>query len=655
MFELNSYKKKIMLIMLIALLVLSATYYFFERNNVLRGSKSEVNLSSNIVLNILLGSSSDFDNVFLNKKYGMSDSREVHAVLRNKMATLLKNTNVIQVDIYDKNGKTLFSTIEKEVGNYIKNKDTIVSAIDKKEPLSSIVSVSRSLTISNTLINKKLKKVYFPFKISGTGYVLGVYTDIDAELSSFNNHFAIFFIIRFLVLLILYLSMVFLLNKLIFDKNDFDTVTDLPLVNKSEKMMKDLLTSIDSGRVFGVVMLGINNFSELVGIYGTEASNNVLKIISYRLKELSLEYHFKGIWYAGGSTFALCFVKNDSTYIVDKLQKVFKNLLVISSHEVVVNEREINFSISAGVVMVHGNSRDRSTVSDLFKNARVALQEAKELGDKQVVFFTNEKATRLGERVKLESDLRKSLQNNQFEVFYQPFYSPNTKKIVGAEALLRWRRDDGKYVSPVIFIPLLENLNMIGDVGLFVFNDAIKHCHYINDRFDKNFQISINISGKQLQINSFCEQIRNSIESVGVNPKNIILELTESVMSDDSGETLAKFKTLRDFGCLIAIDDFGTGYSSLSYLKKFEIDIIKIDKSFIGDFNKSKASHAIIKSIFALSKDLDYMVVCEGVETNEQLDFCIGLDADKIQGYLISKPLNIEDFLKFIIYFKGLD
>jgi EAL domain-containing protein (putative c-di-GMP-specific phosphodiesterase class I) len=250
--------------------------------------------------------------------------------------------------------------------------------------------------------------------------------------------------------------------------------------------------------------------------------------------------------------------------------------------------------------------------------------------------------------MKLESALRYALERNEFEVYYQPRINVKLGEITGMEALLRWNTPTFGSVSPLTFIPLLEETGLIMAVGDWVLKTACMQTKIWHDQGYDNLSVSVNVSTRQFRQKDLDQRMREIWEECNFDPKFLELEITESVLVENMESAIVLLKSFHDMGVRISIDDFGTGYSSLSYLKRFPIDTLKIDRSFVRDVIVDIDDAVITEGIIALARSLKLQVVAEGVENHDQLNFLQNLNCDEVQGYHFSRPLASADFEKYL-------
>jgi EAL domain-containing protein (putative c-di-GMP-specific phosphodiesterase class I) len=282
----------------------------------------------------------------------------------------------------------------------------------------------------------------------------------------------------------------------------------------------------------------------------------------------------------------------------------------------------------------------------LVKNADIAMYAAKEEGQ-GYRFFTEEMNRNALERMMLEGSLRNALQHDQFALFYQPLVD-DRNRIVGMEALLRWHHPTLGMVSPFKFIPLAEETGAIIPIGKWVLHTACEQAKKCHKMSHTKFYVAVNLSIQQLREPDFVETIEQVLETTGLPPECLKLEVTESSIMEDPEQAIAKMKTLRAKGIHFSIDDFGTGYSSLSYLKRFPIDTLKIDQSFVMDATTNKDDQEIIKTIISMAQNLNLEIIAEGVETREQQTFLIRHGCHMMQGYYFGHPMPADKFEEFL-------
>lgn len=326
--------------------------------------------------------------------------------------------------------------------------------------------------------------------------------------------------------------------------------------------------------------------------------------------------------------------------ILDSLIKPFN----LKGHEAFV-------SGSIGVTIFPDDAED---ASELIKNADAAMYRAKEQGKANYQFFTPDMNAEVKERLVLKNGLSKALESAEFDLHYQPKLELGTEKVTGVEALMRWQSKDLGLISPVKFIPVLEESGMVVEVGEWALRTACEqHKKWLKLGLPP-IRIAVNLSARQLREISFVPMMKKVLEESGIAPSGLEIEITESMLMSDSATAVVALGQLHDMGLHVAMDDFGTGYSSLSYLKRFPIDTIKIDRSFVADIDTSKGDAEIIKTIINMGKTLNRKVVAEGVETHDQLSVLRHYQCDEIQGYLFCQPKPSGEITDFLLDYEGI-
>ena len=311
------------------------------------------------------------------------------------------------------------------------------------------------------------------------------------------------------------------------------------------------------------------------------------------------------------------------------------------SQPLMLEQREVSVSGSIGIGVYPNDGKD---VTTLMKNADSAMYMAKQLGGNGYQFYTPELTDKAQRFFAMEAALRHSIHREQLQLHYQPQFNIDSGDLVGAEALLRWNHPERGLISPVDFIPLAEETGLIVDIGAWVLRTACQQAVQWQRAGAGLCQLSVNLSPKQVSDSKLIQTVANIIEQTGIPPATLKLEITESGIMSHPEQAEQILTDLKALGVSLSIDDFGTGYSSMSYLKRFPVDELKIDRSFIRDIPKDRDDAAIAAAIIALGHSLRLGIVAEGVETREQQDFLTKQHCHKAQGYLYSRPLDAVAF-----------
>lgn len=306
---------------------------------------------------------------------------------------------------------------------------------------------------------------------------------------------------------------------------------------------------------------------------------------------------------------------------------------------------EQKITVSIGVANYPESARNSL---EIINCAEIVQSQKKESGTNSIAYFEAPILTDFIENIQIENKLKEAIEDHAFELYYQPQYDAGSKKLRGVEALIRWRGQDGKFVSPAVFIPLAEKDGLIVQIGNWVLEEGIRVYADWYRKYGYPMVLSLNISALQYKKADFVHHLLVLIEKYQVDPALIELEITESVLIEDFNSVVDKLNTLKEYGIKISLDDFGTGFSSLSYLKGLPIDTLKIDKSFIDTVINDHPTRVITESIIAMVKKLGCETVAEGVETQEQYDYLKAVNCDNIQGFLLGKPMPAEGVEKIL-------
>lgn len=391
-----------------------------------------------------------------------------------------------------------------------------------------------------------------------------------------------------------------------------------------------------SGRSLALLHIDLDRFKVLNDSLGHEVADQLLRQMSRRLAQAAPEADT--IARLSGDEFAVIL---DSYGSLSSLARTASRLLTKLRTPMTVGGEELVVSASLGISLLPDNARE---ISALITQANMAMQHAKHLGGNTFQFFTDNLQACTLERLQMETQLRKAIEEGQLEVFYQPKLCLADDSLNAAEALVRWRHPQLGLVPPGDFIGLAEETGLIAPLGEFVLRQACLQAREWQRQGLADIRVSVNLSGHQLRQGNLTSLVRQVLDETGLSPRLLELELTESHLLENVEHVIATFRQLRDLGVKLAIDDFGTGYSSLSYLKRFPVDYVKIDQTFIRDLSSGGEDAAITRAIIAMAHGLELKVVAEGVETQGQMDFLKSQGCDEIQGYLISPPVEASVF-----------
>lgn len=416
-----------------------------------------------------------------------------------------------------------------------------------------------------------------------------------------------------------------------------DFLTDLP--NRrflDDRLHMELKFAKANKTKLAVMFIDLDNFKFINDTLGHDIGDKVIQEVARKLNQYVSANDFVARW-AGDEFIILVSNKQyeDSVKdIAETIKKSFETPFEIEDYEIFV-------TASMGISIYPDSGEDSQT---LIKNADFAMYLTKQNGKNDYQVFTPTMNIRTYKTFTLQNDIRTALKENQFELYYQPKVNSKTKKIVGAEALIRWNHPEWGVISPGEFIYLAEESGLINPIGDWVLRTVCSQIKLWKEAGFEPIKVSLNMSVYQFLQKNFIEKISNIINENEIEGKWLEFEVTESILLEKEVEMERKINALTKLGVDIALDDFGTGYSSLGYLRKYKFRTIKLDRSFITDIHTNQESQAIIKFIINLAKELKMNVVAEGVEFEQQLNILSQLECDEIQGYLFSKPLPVKDF-----------
>lgn len=420
-----------------------------------------------------------------------------------------------------------------------------------------------------------------------------------------------------------------------------DTLTNLPNRAEFERYIDQLTNgNPQPSKQFAVLFIDLDRFKVINDTLGHDVGDGMLIVLAERIgKILGRENMLARI---GGDEF-VAIVENKRD--VETMEILAAEIASVIRNPIRIREYSLNTTASIGIARFPDDGDLKST---LLKHADSAMYHAKEIGGDTYAFYNEKLSIDIQRRLELEQELVNALQKGEFTLYYQPQYHISAKKIIGAEALVRWDSAKLGKVSAEEFINVAEDTGVIVDIGYFIFRSACQeYMNWKQQGIDLN-SIAINISSVQLRQPGAYRIFKEIIQETGIEAKHIEIELTERYVMEYATQELSILDDLRLLGCRVSIDDFGTGYSSMSYLKSLDVDSIKIDKSFTSGLPDNQHDIEVTKAIIALSKSLGYEVIAEGIERVEQLNLLKELDCDIGQGYYFAQPLKSEEFVDFL-------
>jgi diguanylate cyclase (GGDEF)-like protein/PAS domain S-box-containing protein len=444
------------------------------------------------------------------------------------------------------------------------------------------------------------------------------------------------------------------------------SVSDISELKKAQIQMENLafydpLTGLANRRLFknrlaksvksaqrtdssiALLFLDLDQFKRINDTLGHDIGDALLKEIARRLNNNVRENDT--VCRIGGDEFTILLIDVNNT---NDVRIVAEKILLSLARPFMLNGQEIISTVSIGITMTPEDSIEPNT---LMKNADLAMYRAKELGRNNFQFFSEDMNTTILHNLEIEKELNIAIKRNQFILMYQPKICIADNTITGVETLVRWRHPEKGLIAPDFFIPIAEETGQIIKIGAWVLEHS---CHEMGalireGLMPENSKVAVNLSAKQFSDPNLLQTVLDILKQSKIDPLNLELEITESIIMDDVEAAISIMNAIKSKGIHLSIDDFGTGYSSLAYLKRFPIDVLKVDRSFVSDIPEDETDMAITSAVIAMAHKLGMKVVAEGIETQEQLDFLKENNCDDGQGYLISRPLTLPQLHHFLV------
>ena len=427
---------------------------------------------------------------------------------------------------------------------------------------------------------------------------------------------------------------------------NFDVLTGLP--NRFlflDRLGHAISRSARNHRMVAVLLLDIDNFKTINDSLGHTHGDLLLQDVADRLRRCVLEDDT--LARIGGDEFAIVL---EGVSEIEEIAIIAQKIVAVFSLPFALSGQEIYVTPSMGITICPMDGLDSDS---LLKNADTAMYCAKEYGRNHFRFYTTDMNALAIERFAMEGALRRAVEREEFILHYQPQVDIKSGRVIGVEALLRWNHPERGLVPPNEFIPLLEENNLIIPVGEWVLRTACAQCRAWQEAGFPPLRMAVNLSARQFRQDNLVEMIDSILRETGISPKLLELELTEGLLMENTSKTSMILGHLKRRGVLVAIDDFGTGYSSLSYLKRFPIDRLKIDRSFVRDIITDSNDAAIAVAVISLGRSLGLSVIAEGVESGDQLEFLGVQKCDEYQGFHFSRPVPPEEIVSLLRHEKS--
>ncbi|MDH3342736.1 MAG: EAL domain-containing protein, partial [Gammaproteobacteria bacterium] len=431
----------------------------------------------------------------------------------------------------------------------------------------------------------------------------------------------------------------------------YDTLTDLP--NRSlayDRLQQAIANAVRTKKHVAVLYLDFDHFKNINDTLGHSAGDKFLVKMAARLSDCVRDVDT--VARLGGDEFLILLSEIGATekeseaeyeqYIRSKTQEILERV----SHPCTIDNMEFSVTVSIGIALF---PRDGDDPHLLLRNSDTAMYRGKSKGRNTYEMFSPEMSDTVIKRIEIDRRLRYAIENDKFSLKYQPLMDSHSRKVIGAEALIRWDDDELGRVSPEIFIPLAEESGLIVEIGEWVLDTACRDIKQLqNEGFGEDFYFAINLSSRQVRDKNFSNLIDNMLTKHGISGNCLELEITERLLMKDVPEVVSALNGFKDMEIRLSIDDFGTGYSSLSYLKRFPFDVLKIDQSFVRDIGKDQDDTALCEAIIAMAHSLGLSLIAEGVETKEQFEFLRARGTETVQGYYMGKPADFSVFRELL-------
>ncbi len=416
-----------------------------------------------------------------------------------------------------------------------------------------------------------------------------------------------------------------------------DALTGLPTRRLLEDRVHVALQQAHrAGSEVGLLMIDLDRFKRVNDSLGHHVGDELLKEVATRLKTSIRACDT--VARMGGDEFVIVLPDVNSISIAER---VAAQVVQCVSAPIHVAGHVLHVTLSVGIALYPAHAADSGT---LLRHADAAMYAAKQAGRSCFRVFSRQLQSEADERIRLETDLRRALLDDQLQIHYQPQVDLETGDVIGMEALLRWTHPERGPISPAVFIPIAEESGLIVEIGERVFRTACKGARELQIQTGTPLRLAVNLSPRQFRSNALITVISDALKESGLDPRHLEVEITEGVLMEDADEAIRRLSAIRGLGVAIAVDDFGTGYSSLAYITRFPIDTLKIDKSFISRLPDHHGDAAVAQAIIALSMSLGFKVVAEGVENTAQLAFLRERQCDTAQGFLLGRPVPKERF-----------
>ena len=589
--------------------------------------------------------------------------REIRLIDRD-LRVMMHGLNVVKVKIYDAQGLTVFSTDTRQIGEDKSRNPGFIRARDGA-PASDIVYRDRFDAWEGVISDRNIIQTYVPVRVAESGpveAVLEVYSDVTSLVDRMERGqwkilvgvlgglsiiyaLILWILVRYRRLLKEQEAQRLAQEERIRHQAYHDDLTGLPnRASFAEQLDAMIRRARRAGWNFAVMFLDLDRFKVVNDSLGHHAGDQLLRVAAARIQRCVRDSDM--LFRMGGDEFTVLL---EDVRGPEQTAAVAHRILEAMSEPIQLQQHEIRVTVSIGMALF---PRDDHSGERLVKSADTAMYRAKELGRNRCEFFTAEMNQRVENQLVLEAALQRAVKVGEFLLHYQPRVSAVSRKVVGVEALLRWQHPERGLVPPADFIPLLEETNLIVPVGAWVLETACRQAREWRDS-GMPLRMSVNISSRQFRSESLVETVASALLSSGLQPELLELELTESLLVENTENAIAVMARFKKLGVMVSIDDFGTGYSSFGYLKQFPIDFLKVDRIFIRDLARNPKDAAIVEAIAALARSLGIGLIAEGVEEAHQAEYLRTCYCTEMQGWLFGRAVPAAELPKLVARIAG--
>jgi diguanylate cyclase (GGDEF)-like protein len=579
------------------------------------------------------------------------------AALDRDLRRLAGSLSIIKVKVYDLHGTTVYSTDPGQIGQDASQNPGFLRARDGY-PISNLTYRERIDSWEGEIAERHILATYVPVHIydaEPVEAVLEAYNDVTAlvENAQRGQWKILAAVLGAMGLVYLVVQLILMRYRRLLHEQEreraaqeerirhqayHDPLTELPnRASFSEHLEEAMRRAKRASWPLALLFVDLDLFKRVNDSLGHDAGDRLLRVVAERIRRAVREADI--LFRMGGDEFTVLL---EDVRGPEEAAMVASRMLEAIAEPVQLQHHEISVSASIGIALY---PRDDTVGERLLKSADTAMYRAKELGRNRYAFFAREMNERVESQMLIEAALRRALKNDEFVLHFQPRVSLSGRA-TGAEALLRWQHPEWGLVEPARFVPLLEETGLVVPVGAWVLREACRHAKAWQEAGLPPLRVSVNLSSRQFRSEGLFEVVSEALRSSGLAPQLLELELTESLLVENVEHAMGVMGRLKAIGTAISIDDFGTGYSSLGYLKRFPIDSLKIDKSFVRDIATSPKDAAIVKAISALARSLGIGLIAEGVEEPWQVDFLRARQCTEMQGYLFSRPVPAEQVVE---------